>query len=126
MIRVLCVIAAALVMNACALEAATSGRVAVSDGRNAVDVRFSDRDRAVIEDYYASLPPGLAKRNGLPPGLAKHRTLPPGLRQRPLPEQLEARLSPLPSPYARVQVDGDVVLMNRNTRLVLDIVHVSR
>ncbi len=112
----------------CALHTATSGRVVVSDGRNAVDVRFSERDRAIIEQYYAKqkpkkAPPGLAKRESLPPGLGKRDRLPPGLQTRGLPGDLAARLSPVPADYVRLVIGADVVLMNRNTRVMVDIIY---
>lgn len=129
MLRVLGVIVLAAVMSGCALHAGTSGRVVIDDGKNQVDVRFSERDRALIERYYAThrkpkkTPPGLAKREQLPPGLAKRDRLPPGLQGRGLPGDLERQLSPLPSPYVRLVVGSDVVLMDRNTRILVDIVH---
>ena len=71
------------------------------------------------------LPPGLAKRDGLPPGLQKqldrNGRLPPGLQRRALPEDLESRLPPR-SDTARVIVDNDVVLIEKGTDLVLDVI----
>jgi hypothetical protein len=126
--RIVSICVLALVVSGCAVEAATSGRIAVSDGRSAAAVRFTQRDRALIQDYYAEhkvLPPGLAKRGTLPPGLARHQALPPGLQQRTLPSDLESRLTPLPWPYVRVQVDSAVVLLNRSTRAVLDLIQLG-
>jgi len=119
---------AALVVTGCAAHAVTSGRVAVRDDRAAVELRFSDRDRALIEQYYRTAkpkkaPPGLAKRERLPPGLAKRDTLPPGLQGRLLPRELESRLAVLPAAYVRVIIGRDIVLMNRDTRVVLDILY---
>ena len=80
------------------------------------------------------MPPGLAKRGGdLPPGLAKRRSLPPGLARndrlpedveyQPLPRDLERRLPPLPSPdYVRVRVGTDLLILNKKTRVVIDMV----
>lgn len=126
-----CVAAAAAALSGCALEAATSGRVAIDDGRgHYADIRFTEHDRRLIEDYYANrprykkTPPGLAKRGGeLPPGLARRERLPPGLRGRGLPERLETRLTPLPWPYARVVIGADVAIINRDTRVVVDVLH---
>ena len=111
----------------------TSGRVVV-DNRNAhVDIRFNDRDRRLIHDHFRGhkkkkkhkrVPPGLAKRGGrLPPGLAKRDRLPPGLQGRGLSHSLESRLSDLPDSYVRLKVGTDIVLMNRKTRVVFDIIH---
>ena len=86
----------------------TSGRVVLEDEHGMVDIVFSDRDRAIIHDYYygrtyqnygryRGLPPGLAKKGKLPPGLYKQLVrrgqLPPGLQHRGLPYDLERRLS---------------------------------
>lgn len=72
------------------------------------------------------LPPGLAKREELPPGLARQLrergTLPPGLAKRDLPEDLDSRL-PEPEPdEQRVIVDDDVVLIDKTTQEIIDII----
>lgn len=97
----------------------------------AIDIFIGDDQRIVrewIESRPAeSLPPGLAKRGSLPPGLekqlAKNGRLPRGLQKRltPFPDELEARLSPLKSGLARVFIYGRAVILNRDTRAVLDI-----
>jgi hypothetical protein len=125
----------------CVAHGATSGRVVIKDENVKVDVAFSDRDRVLIQDYYTKgkkkekgMPPGLAKRNGaLPPGLAKREQLPPGLAKRsalpadirgePLPAELEAKLSPLPTGYVRIRVGQDFVLFDRKTRVVFDVAY---
>ena len=125
----------ALWLSGCAAHAVTSGRFVVQDTRSSgvstrVDVRFSDHDRRLMQDYYhgkgsgqyKKTPPGLAKRDHLPPGLAKRDTLPPGLQGRNLPGDLESRLTPLPAPYVRMIVGGDIVLMDGRTRVVVDLV----
>ncbi len=118
-----------LLIAGCATHALTSGRVVVQDNRTALDLRFTERDRVAINDYYhghgkpKKSPPGLAKREQLPPGLARRETLPPGLQGRVPPRELEARLTVLPAPYVRVIVGRDFVLMDRNTRVVFDILH---
>lgn len=123
----LLVVLAAGVSGGCATHAATSGRVVIKDEHATVDIRFSDHDRLLIEDYYKKkrkgLPPGLAKRNGLPPGLARRDTLPPGLQYDPLPAELEARLTRLPSNYVRVRVGKDIVLMDGKTRVIFDVIY---
>jgi len=119
---------AALVVTGCAAHAVTSGRVVVRDDQATVELHFSDRDRALIEEHYRGAkpkmaPPGLAKREQLPPGLAKRDTLPPGLQGRSLPRELESRLAVLPAGYVRVTIGHDIVLMNCDTRVVLDILY---
>lgn len=120
-----------LFMSGCASYTATSGQVVIKDDDKMIDVRIGDNDRALIENHYKKskkhkkgLPPGLAKRGGnLPPGLAKRDKLPPGLQGEPLPSGLEGKLSPLPPNYVRVRVGQDIVLMDRKTRVVLDVVY---
>ena len=99
--------------------------------------RFMAEERRIIEQYYhhgkkpkkKGLPPGLAKRGGnLPPGLQKHldRTgrLPPGLQKRlePLPHDLDSRLPRLPDYWERVILERDVILIDRRTDRILDII----
>jgi hypothetical protein len=99
-----------------------------------VSIVFGSRDREIIRDYYhdqySNLPPGLAKRGGnLPPGLQKHLerdgTLPPGLQKRvqPFPVELERRLPPLPDGYRRVTLGVDILILDRRTQRIMDIVH---
>jgi len=69
------------------------------------------------------LPPGLAKRDQLPPGLAKRgNLLPPGLMKSDLPPDLEKQLPKLPDDLERVVVDNDVLLVQRGTDLILDVI----
>lgn len=97
---------------------------------------FSELERQLTRDFFRrqggnfrgkskQLPPGLAKRHTLPPGLAmqirRNRTLPPGLAKRNLPPGLAARLPALPPGQQRLIVGNDVVLVERNTGLILDV-----
>lgn len=93
---------------------------------------FGEHDREVITRYYSSrgsnLPPGLAKRGGnLPPGLEKqlerNGTLPPGLQKRvePCPVELERQLPPLPAEYQRGVIGAHIVIINRNTNVIVDV-----
>lgn len=101
-----------------------------------VQVVFGERDRGIIHEYcaqpHASLPPGLAKRNGkLPPGLEKqlrrNGQLPPGLQKKcvPFPVELERRLPPLPRNYARVFVEGRGLIVDAQFNII-DIIDVFR
>lgn len=98
---------------------------------------FLPEERRAIENYYRQsskgkakgLPPGLAKRGGnLPPGLQKHLEkngqLPPGLQKRlePLPVDLDRRLPRLPEYWERVVLERDVILIDRRTNRILDII----
>ncbi len=104
------------------------------DGGSGIQIIFTAHDRDVIRDYYhgnsSNLPPGLAKRHGnLPPGLQKHLerdgTLPPGLQKRvqPFPDDLEGRLPRLPPVYRRVILGADIIILDRRTQKIMDIVH---
>jgi hypothetical protein len=99
--------------------------------------RFLPEERRIIEEYYRKgkkhkqkgLPPGLAKRGGnLPPGLQKHLDkngrLPPGLQKRlePLPIDLDRRLPRLPESWERVVLEENVILVDRRTQRILDII----
>ncbi|HEX6768637.1 MAG TPA: hypothetical protein VF208_04740, partial [Candidatus Binatia bacterium] len=108
-----------------------------------LDTKRSDRflpdERRAIEDYYRrdndkkkpktkGLPPGLAKREGnLPAGLqkklARDGQLPPGLQKRleSLPVDLDRQLPRLPENWARVVVERDVILLDRRTNRILDV-----
>jgi hypothetical protein len=98
---------------------------------------FLPEERQLIETYYRrrkkakakGLPPGLAKRGGnLPPGLQeqldKNGRLPPGLQKRlaPLPVDLERRLPTLPDFWERVILEQHVILIDRSTERILDII----
>jgi hypothetical protein len=98
---------------------------------------FLAEERRIIEEYYhkgkklkqKGLPPGLAKRGGnLPPGLQKqldkNGRLPPGLQKRlePLPVDLDRRLPRLPEHWERVILERNVILIDRRTERILDII----
>ncbi len=95
------------------------------------EYRYSRQDREEMKAWYrgyrGDLPPGLAKKDRLPPGLEKQLrvrgTLPPGLRDqiRPCPEDLVRRLPPPPPDCEHVAIGGRIVLLNRQTFMVLDI-----
>ena len=93
---------------------------------------FSAHEREVITHYYSNqgsnLPPGLAKRGGnLPPGLERqlerNGTLPPGLQKRvqPCPAELERRLPPLEAGYVRGVIGAHIVIYNRSTSVIVDV-----
>jgi hypothetical protein len=94
---------------------------------------YGDHDRDEMREWYGGhqdhLPPGLTKKDRLPPGLEKQLavrgTLPPGLRKKiqPCPEDLERRLPPPPPDCEHVVVGGHLVLMNRQTYVVMDVFH---
>jgi len=95
---------------------------------------FGKRQESIIRIWFSNkknlkgLPPGLAKRRRLPPGLERqlylNGSLPPGLAKRTysLPLDLERSLPKLPKGVVRVVIGVDVVLLDRNSNTVLDIV----
>jgi len=72
------------------------------------------------------MPYGLAKRSQLPPGLQKqydkNGRLPRGLNKRNLPNDLKAKLLKRPSEQEVTIVGNDVVLLDRVTGVVLDVI----
>jgi len=106
------------------------GEVRVHERDYDVRVVFSDRDRAIIRDYYRGyyrgLPPGLAKKGKIPPGHAfrmqRHQGLPPGVAWEYLPADVERRLSRLPDGYVRIVIGTDVAILHTRTRVVLDVI----
>jgi hypothetical protein len=95
---------------------------------------FDERQKTIIRDWFSNrqnlkgLPPGLAKRNQLPRGLQrqvqKNGSLPPGLQKRIqlLPVDLERLLPNLPHSIQRGMIGVDVVLVDKNSMRVLDII----
>jgi len=134
--------AALLVVLACLYAA--PGQAAQID---VTDVIFDAVEKRLIREYFApqdrkgqtksdkeprgkgkknqhgkkGLPPGLAKRRGLPPGLAKRQQLPPGLARRDLPNGLLAILPAAAAGTERLVVGNNVVLIQKATGIVLDI-----
>ena len=93
---------------------------------------FLPREREVIREFFkghpGGLPPGLAKRSELPPGLQKQLKrkgqLPPGLQKKlePLPRELEVRLPRIGEIGRAVILGRNVLLLDRRTERILDIV----
>jgi hypothetical protein len=122
-------LAAPIVATAADLSVSVSAR----DGKNSVDIVFTNAEKSEIRKYYVAdevkakkdkkaekTPPGLAKKGGLPPGLVKRQRLPESVSYELLPRQLEARLPALPADYIRVRVGDDFAIMNKKTRVVFD------
>ena len=99
-----------------------------------VTTAMPDRDRDIRDWYrahYDRLPPGLAKRDHLPPGLERQLvvdgTLPPGLQKKvqPCPRELEMMLPPPPPNYVHVVIGGNLVMYNRATLQIGDILRLD-
>ncbi len=132
------------IMALAAVLAMTGSTWAAVAVQGEVRIIFTPEERKVIKDYYSreiiaqarekggkgkkGLPPGLAKREKLPPGLQKqlqrNGTLPPGLEKRmePLPPEVEVRLRPLPPDHVRVVIGTDVIILDKTTQKILDII----
>lgn len=97
-----------------------------------VDLRFHDRQRTVIRDYYhrefsgGNCPPGLAKKhNGcMPPGQAKKwsrgHVLPRDVVYYDLPPALVVEIGIPPAGYKYVRVAGDILMIAIGTSMVVD------
>ena len=94
--------------------------------------RFGDRERDTISKYfhnpYSPLPPVMKSGGGdVPPGLrnqiAISSPMPPELQPKllPFPPPLERRLIRLPKPWERAVIGPDVVIVNRKTQQVSDL-----
>lgn len=113
----------------------------------AIEGGFSELEKQIIEKYFKNkkhettatgegnnkkknkkkgLPPGLAKKEKLPPGLAKqlerNGTLPPGLAKRDLPADLRTELPAPVEGLERTIVDNAVVLVEKATGRIVDII----
>lgn len=121
--------------------------------QDAVDIFIGELEKRIMRDYYErhlhewedseegraykkgkkkkhkDLPPGLAKKGKLPPGIAKQLArnghLPPGLEYRGLPQDLMHQLPRLDSRYGYVIVDNRVLLIQRASNLILDVLEVA-
>jgi hypothetical protein len=100
---------------------ATAGRVAVKDNSAVTVVRFSAGDRVVIKDYYRKSTSAKTSPGSMP--LLKGGWLPTDVQAEPLPPALERKLSPLPSSHARQKVGRNVVLIEKKTRVIADVVY---
>lgn len=111
----------------------------------AIEGGFTELEKQIIDKYFKKaesktssndsngkkkskkkeLPPGLAKKEKLPPGLAKqlerNGTLPPGLAKRDLPADLESELPDPVEGLERTIVDNAVVLVEKATGRIIDI-----
>ncbi len=114
-----------------AVTGAATNTTAKSDDENAVRQQSqghnsNSQGKHKRKGKKKGLPPGLAKRDKLPPGLQKqlerNGKLPPGLQKRALPSDLEAKLPPSREETERVIINQDVVLIEKATNTVLDII----
>lgn len=113
--------------------------------QSVADIIFTAIERALIVEYYESigLPGGSSSGQGLPPGiqrqlertgrlppglerqLYRNGTLPPGLQAQALPFDLIGTLPRRNDRFEILQVNNEILLVERATRLVLDIIRLS-
>ncbi len=110
----------------------TESRGRDQDGNVSISIRFGEKDRALIADYYqrqanaGHCPPGLAKKNNgcKAPGQAKQwargKALAKGVEYHDLPSDLRLRLPVPPSGHRYVQVAGDILMIAVGTSIVVD------
>lgn len=118
--RTLMLVLATSLLAGCATHVVSSGGVVLQDDRRAANTGFRDRDRKIILDYYKR---HKQSQPGTATGLVRQDVLPLSLQSRSLPAALETQLTPLNEPYMRLEVGNDVVLIDRNTRIVIDIIY---
>jgi hypothetical protein len=142
----LLVLACTVDLSSAAAQESTPGAAGVTqEDPDVIDIVFTEIEKRLIRDYYdriyrdwaegkgkgknKDLPPGLARKDTLPPGLAKqlvqNGTLPPGLAKRSLPHDLVIQLPARPGWQELVIVDDKVLLIQRATNLILDILLVA-
>lgn len=112
-------------VSGCVAQALTSGRVEISNDSVAAMPEFSARDRELIHDYYVEHRRAGTlehQRRTVGEKLERGERIPADIERRALPAELERRLTPLPALYRRAIIGADVVLFNRRTRVVVDIV----
>jgi hypothetical protein len=105
---------ASLLITGCATKPSTPPEVA--------GMRFSDAERKKIVDFYT--PAGGRGRSGpVPAQRAKvGDLLDSGQRPSKLPVDLAKLLPDLPEPYTRLILGADVILVNRNSHAILDVI----
>ena len=90
------------------------------------DKKNKDKGHKKDKSKSKGMPPGLAKRDSLPPGLQKqldkNGRLPPGLAKRALPNELTSKLPERTVDQDVVVVEKDVVLMDKATGVILDVI----
>jgi hypothetical protein len=103
---------AAIVLAGCAGQATQTGDTS--------GMRFSEAERKLILDYYAQ--PGSRMTSQQMQRVKPGDKLDSGQRPNRLPDELNKRLTFLPEPYTRLILGADVILVNRNTHDILDVI----
>jgi hypothetical protein len=117
----LCILAAGSARATVRMEQVYPAMAAANPTERAI--LFSGEDRRTIDHFFrrqgtASAANGAKARRE--PLLIRER-VPQGISTRPLPDALDHRLPPLPPGYARLILGRDVLLVERRTRTIVDI-----
>jgi len=105
---------AGLLITGCATRPSTSPEVS--------GMRFTEAERKTITAYYAQ-PVGQSATGSIPAQRARAgELLDSGQRPNKLPIELARRLPDLPNPYTRLILGADVLLINRDSHVILDVI----
>ena len=114
-----------------ALAVPVTGVVLLADAQTTAEAAkgtFSNKERTLIEQFFTEQNAKgnhKAKNKGLPPGILRKleagKPLPPGIQMTRLPPALEKQLPPPPSGTERIIVDTYIVLIDRTTHLIVDV-----
>jgi hypothetical protein len=119
---ILCVLAAGVANATVRMEQVYPARAAANPTERAI--LFSGEDRQTIDHFFRRQ----GTQNGGNGGKARRDPLlirervPQGVPTRPLPHALDHQLPPLPPGYARLILGRDVLLVERRSQTILDIV----
>ena len=105
---------ASLLITGCATKPAAKPEVA--------GMLFSEADRKTITKFYAQ---GIDRQRSGPVPAQRIKIgdlLESGQRPNKLPTELDKLLPYLPAPYTRLTLGADVILVNRDTHAVLDVI----
>jgi hypothetical protein len=105
-----------LLMTAAVLLAGCAGGGATKSADSS-GLTFSESERKTIEAFYGK-PSGSLPAQRAKPG----DVLDSGQRPAKLPSDLVAKLPHLPAPYTRYTLGADVILVNRDTHAILDVI----
>jgi hypothetical protein len=85
-------------------------------------LRFSETERKTITGYYSQAGGRMATGSTPVQRVKAGDLLDSGQRPNKLPTELAKLLPDLPEPYTRLTLGADVVLVNRNSHAILDVI----
>ncbi len=117
-----CALAAGSAQATVRVEQVYPARAAANSTERAI--LFTGEDRQTIDHFFRRHSGARADREepkGRREPLLIRERLPQGASTRPLPPALDSQLPPLPSGYARLILGRDVLLVERRSKTILDI-----